>query len=237
MAGRRGARALADAQHANALAAPSDRPSGPRGRLFIATLTAIAIGVFLPQGVASHAATRWLIAWNAGAGLYVLLAATMMIRSSTHHMRHRAQLQDDGARHPCARRGRGNRQPGGDRRRAGRREGHARADQAAHIALAGATVLSSWAFIQVMFALHYAHDYYAATCHGRAAGLQFPEEEAPDYGDFFYFSAVIGTSGQTADVAFVTKPLRRIGAVHCILAYLFNTTVLALLINIGASLF
>jgi len=35
----------------------------------------------------------------------------------------------------------------------------------------------------------------------------------------------------------VTKPMRRIGSVHCILAYLFNTTVLALLINIGASLF
>jgi uncharacterized membrane protein len=88
-----------------------------------------------------------------------------------------------------------------------------------------------------MFAIHYAHDYYAAACHGRAAGLRFPEEEAPDYGDFFYFSAVIGTSGQTADVSFVTKPLRRIGTAHCILAYLFNTTVLALLINIGASLF
>jgi uncharacterized membrane protein len=107
----------------------------------------------------------------------------------------------------------------------------------AHIALAGVTVLSSWAFIQMMFALHYAHDYYAAACHGRKAGLQFPDDEPPDYGDFFYFASVIGTSGQTADVAFVSKPLRRIGSIHCILAYLFNTTVLALLINIGASMF
>ncbi len=37
----------------------------------------------------------------------------------------------------------------------------------AHVCLAGATVLSSWAFIQVMFALHYAHDYYAAQTQGR----------------------------------------------------------------------
>jgi uncharacterized membrane protein len=109
--------------------------------------------------------------------------------------------------------------------------------KAAHIALAGGTVLSSWAFIQVMFALHYAHDYYAAAWHGRSVGLQFPDSELPDYGDFFYFAAVIGTSGQTADVSFVTKPMRRIGSLHCILAYLFNTTVLALLINIGASMF
>jgi len=107
----------------------------------------------------------------------------------------------------------------------------------AHIGLAGITVLSSWSFIQIMFTLHYAHDYYLAACHGHKPGLQFPDDPDPDYGDFFYFAAVIGTSGQTADVSFVTKPMRRIGALHCVLAYLFNTVVLALLINIGASLF
>jgi|GEM_PF-5061079 len=52
-----------------------------------------------------------------------------------------------------------------------------------------------------------------------------------------HVAAVIGTSGQTADVSFTSKPMRRIGSLHCILAYLFNTTVLALLINIGASMF
>ena len=88
-----------------------------------------------------------------------------------------------------------------------------------------------------MFALHYAHDYYAAIGHRRPPGLRFPDEEHPNYGDFFYFAAIIGTSGQTADVAFSSKPMRRVGSVHCILAYLFNTVVLALLINIGASLF
>ncbi len=46
-----------------------------------------------------------------------------------------------------------------------------------------------------MFALHYAHDYYAAVCQGRIPGLEFPRDDAPEYGDFFYFSAVIGTSG------------------------------------------
>jgi uncharacterized membrane protein len=103
--------------------------------------------------------------------------------------------------------------------------------------LAGCTVLSSWAFIQMMFALHYAHDYYAAVSHQRPVGIGFPNDNDPDYGDFFYFSAIIGTSGQTADVPFISKPMRRIGTLHCILAYLFNTTVLALLINIAASMF
>jgi len=209
-----------------------------RPRLFIVAGLGVLTGLFLPHGIASQPISRWLIAWNVGAWLYVALAAQMMISSSKGHMRHRAQLQDDGKYailaltviaaiaslvaiafelavvkdlHGWSR--------------------------GMHIALAGLTVLSSWSFIQIMFTLHYAHDYYLAACHGRKPGLAFPDDPDPDYGDFFYFSAVIGTSGQTADVSFVTKPMRRIGSLHCILAYLFNTTVLALLINIGASLF
>ena len=209
-----------------------------RPRLFIVAALGVLTGLFLPHGIASQPISRWLIAWNVGAWLYVALAAQMMINSSKGHMRHRAQLQDDGkyailgltviaaiaslVAIAC--------------------ELSVVKDlhgwmRGAHVALAGLTVMSSWSFIQIMFTLHYAHDYYLAACHGHKPGLAFPDDPDPDYGDFFYFSAVIGTSGQTADVSFVTKPMRRIGSLHCILAYLFNTTVLALLINIGASLF
>ena len=209
-----------------------------RPRLFIATAIAIAVGLLLPTSVARQPVTRWLVAWNTGAGLYVVLAALMMIRSSTHHMRHRAQLQDDGQRTILAlvviATIASLAAIGGELAVVKDMHGF---NKGAHIALAGVTVLSSWAFIQIMFTLHYAHDYYMAACHGHKPGLAFPDDEDPDYGDFFYFAAVIGTSGQTADVSFVTKPMRRIGSLHCILAYLFNTTVLALLINIGASLF
>ena len=209
-----------------------------RPRLYISTGIAILVGVFLPVDVASHGVTRWLIAWNAGTCLYVALAAIMMARSSQHRMRHRAQLQDEGqlvilllvvvsAIASLA-------AIAGELAVVKDMHGSLKI---AHIALSGITVLSSWAFIQVMFALHYAHDYYAEACHGRPVGLAFPNDDQPGYGDFFHFAAIIGTSGQTADVSFVSKPMRRIGSVHCILAYLFNTTVLALLINIGASLF
>ncbi len=209
-----------------------------RPRLFIATAIAIAVGLLLPMSVARQPVTRWLVAWNTGAVLYVVLAALMMIRSSTHHMRHRAQLQDDGQRTILAlvviATIASLAAIGGELAVVKEMHGF---NKGAHIALAGVTVLSSWAFIQIMFTLHYAHDFYAAACHGRPPGLQFPDDEPPDYSDFFYFASVIGTSGQTADVSFVTKPLRRIGTLHCILSYLFNTTVLALLINIGASMF
>ena len=209
-----------------------------RPRLFIVTAIAIATGLSLPLEI-PHAVTRWLIAWNVGTWLYVLLAGVMMVRSSENRMRRRAQLQDDGqlvilamvvvATVASLAAIAGELAVVKDMHSGFRRE--------LHIWLTGSTVLASWAFIQVMFTLHYAHDYYAAKCHGRKPGLEFPGGDTdPDYGDFFYFAAVIGTSGQTADISFVTKPMRRIGSMHCILAYLFNTTVLALLINIGASL-
>jgi uncharacterized membrane protein len=208
-----------------------------RPRLFIATGVALGLGVLLPASVASHIVTRLLIAWNAGAALYVLLAAIMMARSSHHHMRRRAQLQDDGqiailvlasiasVASLAAIAG----------QLAVAKDMHGLL-KSAHIALAAMTVVTSWAFVQVMFALHYAHEYYAAVSHGSAAGLLFPGDEDPDYGDFFYAAAIVGTSGQTADVSYASKPMRRIGTLHAILAYFFNTTVLALLINIAASL-
>jgi uncharacterized membrane protein len=209
-----------------------------RPRLFIALAVAIAVAILLPEQLSDHRLTRWLIGWNAGACLYVLLAALMMRGSSSNRIRHRAQLQDDGqyailglvVLAAIASLG----AIGGEL--AVVKDMHGLIKQA-HIALACLTVVSSWAFIQVMFALHYANGYYAEICRGLPPGLRFPDDQPPDFGDFFYFSAIIGTSGQTADVAFVSRTLRRIGSVHCILAYMFNTVVLALLINIGATMF
>jgi len=160
-----------------------------------------------------------------------------MARSSEHQMRRRAQWQDDGevailvfvvaAVLACVVAIAG--------QLAVVRELHG-ALKLAHVALAAGTLITAWAFMQIMFTLHYAHGYYAAAGRGSTPGLQFPGDATPTYGDFFYFAAVIGTSGQTADVSFVSRPLRRVGTLHCILAYFFNTTVLALLINIGAGL-
>ena len=95
-------------------------------------------------------------------------------------------------------------------------------------------VASSWAFTQVMFALHYAHKYYQAT--GKYCGLDIEGSEPPDYFDFLYFASIIGTSAQTADIAFNTQEMRRIGLVHSVLAFFFNTILLALTINIASGL-
>jgi uncharacterized membrane protein len=101
------------------------------------------------------------------------------------------------------------------------------------VGLVSVTVAASWFMVQLIFALHYAHEYYSAQ---RPGGLKFPGGGDPDYWDFIHFSVVIGAAAQTADIAFTSKPLRRIGTLHTLVAFTFNTVVLALSINLLASL-
>ena len=184
-------------------------------------------------------ATRLLISWDVGTGLYLLLVAGMIMRSDISKIRIRAAAQDEGrlmillmtiftalaslaaivAELANAKELKG-----------------ALKDE--HIALAGITVLLSWTFMQTMFALHYAHEYYMEEDGKLAEGLEFPaKNHSPDYWDFIYYSFVIGTAAQTADVNITSGTMRKLATVHCMLVFFFNTTILALTVNIGASLF
>lgn len=209
-----------------------------RPRLFICALVGLTTVMILPSSLALHEVTRLIIGWNVGACLYLLLAARMMFWSTHERMRNRALQQDEGRIIVLALVATSAIMSLGaivaELAVAKDMHGMLRYD---HIALAALTILSSWAFTQVMFALHYAHDYYVAEVHGNHGGLEFPGGHAPDYGDFLYFACVIGTSGQTADVSFTSRTMRRTGLLHCVLAFFFNTALVALTINIASGLF
>lgn len=206
-------------------------------RLLVAILFGVLLARLAPWFSPMPPLTAFLVGWNGGACLYLLLAAHMMRQSDDDKIHRHAQVQDEG-RHvllllvvlsalvcllaivvelSLAR------QAGGVQR-------------LGHIALSGLTIVTSWLFTQTMFALHYAHSYYLARHRRQPPGLDFPGQETPNYSDFFYFSVVIGTSAQTADVALSSRAMRRIGTLHCLLSFAFNTTVLALMINIAAGL-
>ena len=99
------------------------------------------------------------------------------------------------------------------------------------------TVALSWTFIQLTFALHYAHAFYRADVddqdHG---GLIFPGETEPDYWDFLHFSLIIGVASQTADIQIADRKLRRLASVHSLTAFTFNTVILALTVNLMVGL-
>lgn len=209
-----------------------------RARLAFCFAVGVATASLLPESFAHQLTTRAIIGWNVGACLYLILAAKMMFWSSHERMRQRAAEHDEGrilvlalvvmAAIACI---------GAIVAELAVVKELKGASRYGHIALALLTIISSWAFTQVMFALHYAHDYYMTEHTGSHGGLDFPGGHAPDYGDFLYFASVIGTSGQTADVSFTSRMMRRTGTVHCVLAFFFNTTLIALTINIASGLF
>ena len=103
-----------------------------------------------------------------------------------------------------------------------------------HLLLSLLTIISAWFFMHTIFAIHYAHDYYLALADEQDAGLDFPKTAHPTYPDFLYFSYVIGTSAQTADVSITSRPMRILNILHILLAYGFNTSILAISINVAA---
>jgi uncharacterized membrane protein len=108
-----------------------------------------------------------------------------------------------------------------------------------HLILGGATTLFSWLVVHTLFAVHYAHGYYApdyARTGVVRAGLQFPSEDSPDYFDFLYYAFVIGMTAQVADVAIKSRNMRRTALVHGVVSFIFNTVVLAFAVNIAAGL-
>ena len=117
------------------------------------------------------------------------------------------------------------------------------AEKGFHVGLAAVTIVSAWLFIHLVFAFHYAHEYFDefAAEPGKPAalrgGLVFPGTEEPDYYDFLYFSYVIGVA--CADRRCRHLLARRCGARRSFIAFLaffFNSAVLALTINIAAGL-
>ena len=105
----------------------------------------------------------------------------------------------------------------------------------AHLCLAAATMICAWVFVQVVFTAHYAHLYYGEGTDGEGrGGLDFNGDTEPDFWDFLYFAMTIGATSQTSDTAITSKLMRRVATVQTVYAYFFNTSVLALAINMAA---
>jgi uncharacterized membrane protein len=201
-----------------------------RPRLFFAALLGAVIGLVLPHEW--RLATRLLVTWDVGVGLYLVLALTAMANADAARIRRRAALLDEDrtvfliltAAAALA-------SLGAIVAELGDKE---TAHAPANLALAVVTIALSWGFTHTIFALHYAHEFHTENRY-EDGGLAFPGKEQPDYWDFMYFSLVIGMTSQVSDVAVTAKGLRRLVAVHGVISFFFNATLLALTVNIAAS--
>ena len=106
------------------------------------------------------------------------------------------------------------------------------------VTLVAMTLLLSWLITHVTFAFRYAHEFYARDRGGPDVdrGLEFPGEQKPDYLDFLYFALVLGMTFQVSDVQITSRTLRRVATLHGLLAFLFNTVIVAFTVNIAAGL-
>jgi uncharacterized membrane protein len=112
-----------------------------------------------------------------------------------------------------------------------------RGEQGPIAALAVLTLVASWGMLQSVFALHYAHAHFRDVAeHGEATGIAFPGEAARTYMDFVYLAICVGATAQVSDPTVTSIRLRNLVTAHAVTAFFYNTAVLALGINILASL-
>jgi len=203
----------------------------------------VSIGIGLASYLATPAAwqpqTRGIAAWDTGAFAYLAVVLWLFVATPVERMERNARAQQDGEwtlfwlvlagaiASFVAIIG-----------EFGSMKAAAADERNLKVALVAATLLLSWVVTQAAFALRYAHEFYSRTGDAAAVdgGLQFPEEERPDYLDFFYFSAVLGMTFQVSDVQITSRKLRRLATVHGMLGFLFNTVIIALTVNLASGL-
>jgi len=95
-------------------------------------------------------------------------------------------------------------------------------------AIAVISVAASWALIQADYMLRFAHIYYS----GAVGGIDFNQDEDPQYTDFAYFSIGIGMGYQVSDSNVRTNEIRRIVIAQSLLAYLFGAVIIGTVVNL-----
>ena len=208
-----------------------------RPRLFIATGVGLLSVAFLPGTLAP--ATRAIVAWDIGVTIFLALSAQLFTIQPASRMAEDAARQEEGewtifwitVGAVAA-------SFGAIILEFSASKAMPSAERGLHVSLVAFTLFASWLMTHTLFALRYAHEFYAIPPRGSEidGGLEFPADDDPDYWDFFYFALVLGMTFQVSDVQITSRKLRRLATVHGLLGFLFNTVIFALSVNIGASL-
>lgn len=209
--------------------------SRPRG--FAGLVVMVLAWPLLPAGLSPT--TRGIVAWDLGVLVFLLLSAQLFVTAPPDAMPAAAEAQQEGewtifwitlavvivsfvavSSEFAAIKGAAPRQ------------------RAWQITLVAVTLFLSWLMTHVTFGFRYAHEFYARDLGGPDVdrGLDFPQEQEPDYLDFLYFALVLGMTFQVSDVQITSRKLRRVATLHGLLSFLFNTVIVAFTVNIAAGL-
>ena len=100
--------------------------------------------------------------------------------------------------------------------------------------LALTSVALSWMLVQTLFTVRYAGLYYSTAQRAGAAvgGIDFNQDEPPQYTDFAYLATSLGMTYQVSDTALQNHAIRAEALKHSLFSYLFGTVILAATINL-----
>jgi uncharacterized membrane protein len=93
-------------------------------------------------------------------------------------------------------------------------------------------IIAAWFYVHLLFAQEYAHEFWASN-----EGLVFPGgDDEPPFGEFLYFAFVVGCTFQVSDATTNTPRMRRFVLLHTLVAFWFNTVILASAVSTVANL-
>jgi uncharacterized membrane protein len=67
--------------------------------------------------------------------------------------------------------------------------------------------------------------------HAERGGLALPDGVEPDWGDLVYLAVQVSTTFATSDVSVTTRAMRRLVTTHSLVAFVFNTVIVAVLVS------
>ena len=213
-------------------------PKSAKIRLLLAVVLA-AIAYLITPEMNSHT-LRILIAWNVGTWAEIIMTWIIILSSNAHNTKTRAENNDPGRRfvHVIVLISAALSLVASI---ALMREHEAKAKYEFlwwTVCLAG--VVGAWVLNHTSWTMRYARMYYRRTRNNDVVrvvgGLSFPGDLEPDDLDFAYFAFTIGSCFQTSDVAITSRSIRRMVLVHAIQSFAYNTTVIALMLNVMFSL-
>jgi uncharacterized membrane protein len=109
---------------------------------------------------------------------------------------------------------------------------HSGTDKGLLIALALVSVALAWWTVHTVYTLRYGDLYYRAP----VGGIDFNDNQQPDYADLAYLALTIGMTYQVSDTDLTAKSIRRTAIRHALLSFLFGAVIVAITINVVASL-
>jgi uncharacterized membrane protein len=212
--------------------APFWHPNRALGRLFLALCVGVVAALALAPAE-THWTMRGLIAWDTGAIAFLVVAWKTLSRTSPAETKARAGAEDPG-----------------------RRVVWLVTTLSSFASLFGAiavfravrnlpgftgqiwtaaallAVVCSWLLTHTLYTFRYAHLYYR---HAEPFGLEFAGPRKPADIDFAYFAFTIGMCFQVSDVVISCSFIRRAALGHALLSFVYNTTIVALGMNLAFS--